>query len=74
MDIALHETLCTNRLLNLHSINKHDTTQISNNELHSVLEAKLNFQSLLENSRTIDDLIKLIFWVEYDNSYIRLLT
>ena len=38
--------------------NKHDTSEITSNELHSVLEAKLNFQSLIDNSRTIEDMMR----------------
>ena len=37
---------------------KHDTSQISENEFIREVKAKLNFASIIENSKTIEELIK----------------
>ena len=39
-------------------INKHDTSQISDNEFVNVVQAKLNVASMMENSKTIEDMMK----------------
>ena len=40
------------------SIKKHENSLISENEFVSVIQAKLNVASMMENSKTIDDMIK----------------
>ncbi|CAI2363752.1 unnamed protein product [Moneuplotes crassus] len=37
---------------------KHDTSQISENEFASFVEAKLNLTSMVQNSKTIEDMVK----------------